>query len=190
MRLDQRLTLREKVFFVAALIGLLILFINMIWTPQGEVIKRRKKEINGVEQQAQAIEGLIETTKQQIAIEQSVPKEEVKIDEHTKKMLERKVVDPLAEIHSTVGLLSSRRVARGIKVDDIDIGEMVSQETYSVVPLSLHVRGRFGAIQGYIANLKKLNRPIVVKSFRLIREVGSAGMVDLSADMELFMPKR
>ena len=189
-RLDQRVTAREKVFFVVTLIGLLILFINVFWQPQLEIIKAGRKDLVGLEQQADALSGLIEATKRQLLMEQSVPKEEMKLDERTKKMLERRVVDPLSEIHASVGLLSSRRLSRSVKVDDVDIGQMVEQENYSVVPISLHLKGRFGAIQNYFSSLKNLDRPLIVKTFRLSGNAASVGMVDVSVDLELFISKR
>ena len=190
-RLDQRVTMREKVFFVVALIGTLVLFVNMLWQPQMEVMKNDRKNLKGLEQQVNMLSGLIEATKRQLLMEQGMPKEEgMKLDERTKKMLERRVVDPLSEVHATIGILGSRRFSRSVKVGDVDVGEMVERESYSVVPISLRLRGRFGAVQNYFSSIKNLNRPVVIKTFQFSRDAASVGMVYVSADLELFIPKR
>jgi len=190
MKMDQRVTGREKLFFVAALVGMLIMFVNLAWTPQAAEIVNLKNQATEVGQQIDALEQLIESTQQQLAIEQSAPKKEVKLDEYTRKLLERRVVDPLAEIHQTIGQLTSRRIARGVKVDDVEVGDTIDQEAYSVVPLVLHVRGRYGAVLNYLAALKTIGRPLIVKQFRLSREGGKVGKIDVTADMELFISKR
>jgi len=189
MRLDQPPTLRERVFFVVVMGGLLLIFVNIYWTPQSKVIEKRRSEARDLIQQVEALQAMIETTRLQLTMEQTRPQKELNLDERTKKMLERKVVDPLSEIHNTVNQLSSRRLAQGVVVDNIDIGDKVERETYILVPLSMHLTARYGSIQGYITAVKNLNRPIVVRKFNLSRSAGGGGQIEMTVDMELYIPK-
>lgn len=189
MRLEQRLTVRERIFFIVVLIGVLMLFVNYVWKPRSEIIKQRKTEIKEIEQQASALESLVESTKQQLFVEQSAPNNAPKLDEHIKKMLERKVIDPLSEIHTTVSMLSGRKLAQGVKVNDVEIGDQVDHETYVSVPISLNVTARFGSLQTYNGALRRLNRPIIVRKLNINRSASGAGLIDVSMELELFIPK-
>ncbi len=189
MRLEQRLTMRERIFFVVVLIGVMMLFVNYVWKPRSEIIKQKKMEIKEIEQQSSALESLVESTKQQLFVEQSAPNKAPKLDEHIKKMLERKIVDPLSEIHTTVSILSGRKLARGVNVNDVEIGDKVDHETYVSVPISLNVTARFGSLQAYNNALRRLNRPIIVKKLNINRSASGSGLIDVSMELELFIPK-
>ncbi|MFH1830838.1 MAG: type 4a pilus biogenesis protein PilO [Pseudomonadota bacterium] len=187
--LDQEPSLREKFFFVIVLGGLMLLFVNVFWEPQADRIKTERSELNNIKLEVDALQRLIDSTKTQLALQKKAPQKELEVDQKVKSMLERKVVDPLAEVHATVGLLSSRRFSRKVKVEDITIGDIVEKENYLMVPISIQLYGRYGGMQGYFKALERIDRMLLIKSFNL-RAGEEDGTVKALLDVELYMVKR
>lgn len=190
LSLGQLLTIREKVIFAVALFGIFMFFVNNIWSPLSGGIRIKKGELNNYMSQTDGLKRLIENTNLQLSVQTQVPKEETKVDEKGKLMLERRVMDSLGEIHSTVGEFSSRTVAKGIKIEDVSIGEVADRGNYSVVPLSIHLEGKFGAVLSFFETLENFDHPLIVRRFALKRGAEETGVVKGSIDVELYIIKR
>ncbi len=189
--LDQELTLREKVFFALAIIGLLIFFWNTVLDPLSLRLASRLQEEKNLNGQIEGLKKLIDGTRMQLNIQSKFAHEAEQLDEKTKRMLERKVVDPLSEIHSTVSILSSRNTAKGVRINDVHVGDIVDNKTYSVVPLSIDLSARYGAVQTFFSTLENLDRPFAVRRFNLKRgEDVSGPYVKASIDADLYIIKR
>ncbi|MFA5812122.1 MAG: hypothetical protein WC956_07335 [bacterium] len=188
--LGQVLTLREKAIFVLALLGMLVFFLNTLWSPIGNKITSQKEELKGLQAQVDSLRTLIDSAQAQLNIQVQQPHEEAKIDQRSKLMLGRRVVDPLAEIHSTVSAFSSRNLARNVKIGDVKIGEMVEKDAYSMVPLAIHLQGRPGAVVSFFSMLEVFDKPLVVRRFSVKGEPSSGGLVKASIDAELYIIKR
>lgn len=192
LNLDQALSGREKLFFVIAAAGVLLFFVNWLLSPIGSKITMQKAEMKNIEIQVDGLQKLIEGLKTQGVSQAPEPRKEMPLDDRTKRMLDRKVIDPLTEVHSTVELLNNRRVAKGVKIDDIKVGNMVEKDAYSMVPLSINFEGRYGAVQGYFSSLEGFDRPLFVRRFQLksVQETGGGGAVNASAEVDLYIVKR
>jgi len=190
MNLEQEPSFREKIYFAAVLGGLMLLFVNVFWEPQAEKIKTERSTLNGIKLEVDAVKLLIDFTKNQLAMQQmEAPKQQIEINEKVKRVLERKVVDPQADIHSTVGLLAGKRFSRKVKIDDISIGNALEKETYSMVPMTIQLRGRYGNIQSYFIALERIDRPLVVKRFTFRDDKDNTGLIKATLDIELYIVK-
>jgi Tfp pilus assembly protein PilO len=189
IKLGQSMNVREKIFSGIIAVVILIFFINLFWTPQSEMIEVERSALENVEMEMDAIKRLIDSAKSQMSIQRSVPQRKARVDEKVKRLLERKVVDPLSEIHSTVGYLSSKKFSRSVKVDDVNIGEMAERDNYYAVPIHIELTSRYGALVQYFAKLENINRPLVIKGFDLDRG-GEEGIIDCAVDVELYIVKR
>lgn len=188
IKFDQQPVLREKVFFFIALAGLLMLFVNVFWEPLGIKLTKVRAELKNATLEVDTLTRLIESTKMQLRIAQSIPKREVEVDARIQQMLERKVVDPLSEVHSVVGMISGRKFSRGTKIDDVDIGTMVEKSNYWMVPIRIQISSRYGGIRRFFTTLEKMHRPVVVDRFDL-REGQEDGKIEGSIDIVLYIVK-
>jgi Tfp pilus assembly protein PilO len=186
---DQQPVLREKVFFFIALSGLLVLFVNLFWGPLSLKFAKVRTDYTNVKVEVDMLTRLIESTRTQLRVAQSIPKREVEVDDHIKKMLERKVVDPLSDVHSTVAIISGRKFARGTKIEDVKIGTMVEKDDYWMVPITIQLASRYGGVRSFFSALEKMDRPVVVDRFDL-REGQDEGMIEGSIDIVLYIVKR
>lgn len=185
---DQEPTMREKLFFGIAIVGLLFFFLNAFWTPGADKISARKIEVKSVQGQIDAMRKLLESTQQQLVSQNVERKPLPPSDDRVRKLVERRVIDPVEEVHNVVALLSSRKLSRGSKVDDVSVGQTIEKETYSMVPISIRLSGRYGAIQSYFESLEQAEMPIVVRRFTLNADVG--GIVTAAIEVELYIVKR
>jgi len=186
--LDQQPNVREKIFFLIAMAGLLLLFVNTLWEPISMKMNTTRQELVNVRLESDTIKRLVESTKSQLRVQQSVPKRRVKVDEKVKKMLERKIVDPLSEVHSVMGIISSKKFSGKVKIDDVNIGEMEEKDNYWMVPISLQVTSRYGGMRSFFGALEKIDRPIVVQNFDL-RESSEGRLIKGSIDVVLYIVK-
>lgn len=190
MKLDQEPTMRERIFFGVVLLGIFFLFANFFWTPRMQGIKAAKSDLMGVTQQIDALQKLIDAIESQLTKKTEAPKDEPKMDEQVRKILERRVSDPADEINSTVDLLGSRQMVGRLKVKNITIGDRVERKTYSVVPLSVELEGSYTGIQGYLHAIENLERPMAVGSFDLASDREMMGLIVSKIEVELYLPKR
>ncbi len=189
IHLDQQPSMREKIFFALALGGLLLLFVNVAWTPQAEKIEKARTEMGNLRIERDGLKRLIDATKSQLRIQRDVPKGQTEVDEKVKRILARTVVDPLSEVHDVVGKITSRRFARGVKIEDVDVGEMSDSESYQMIPIAIDVVGRYGGILHFFQSLEKMERPLVVNRFTL-KEGEEEGRIEGRVDVELYIIKR
>ena len=187
--LDQPMNAREKIFSAIIMVVLLILFMNLFWTPQSATIEAQRSDLENVRMEMDAIKRLIDSAKNQLMIQREFPKKKKKADEKVERMMDRTVVDPLSEIHSTIGLLSSRRFSRKVEVEDVNIGDTVEREEYSEVPIYVQLSARYGGLIQFFGKLENIDRPMVVKGFEL-DEGGDEGIIEGSIDVVLFIVKR
>ena len=189
VNLDQELSLREKVFLVAVLVGVLLLFLNVLWEPLSTRMDAERATFVALEGQVSSLEQLIDATRGLFAAQEGGKKEEAKVDERVKRFLEKKVLDPTEATHDAVTYLGSRELSRGLTIRDIKVDPASEKTSYTMVPISLHAVGRYGAILSYFSSLEKLDRPIVVRRFTVSKAAEQGGSIDARLEAELYLPK-
>lgn len=188
--LDQEATLREKLFFAAILLCSLFIFSSYLWSPRSDKIKALKQELAGVAMQADTLQKLIDTTQSQIAKQASEPRPEKKTDDRVARILERRVTDPTKEINSVVDKLGSRTFARQIRIINIATGKLSEEKNYTLVPISIEFKGRYGSVESYFQTIENLELPLLIKSFSLEAIRDSQGFLNAKAEVNLFIVKR
>ena len=189
MRLNQEPVLREKILFAAALVCVFVLFYNFVITGTSEKVIKLRKDLKGVQAEARSIKQLIKVTETQISNQSGLKPKAVKIDSRVQKIIKRSVVDPSEEINTTVHLLSDRRIARRVQMEEVSPGEHLSIGKFTVVPIKVVVRGRYSSVAGYISSLENLDRPVVVRSFSMVTLPDSPGVLKASVLVYLYMVK-
>ena len=188
LSLDQEPTGREKIFFAVAVIGLFVLFLNLLWSPIANKVAAGKVDLNNMTVQTEGMRKLIETTKQALTVQTLEKNQGAPVNDVVRRILDRKVVDPLEEIHNVVALLGSRKLSRNTKIDDVSVGQTVEKDNYSMVPISVRLTGRYGAIQGYFTAIEGSEMPLLIRRFTLSADAG--GSISASIDVELYIIKR
>lgn len=187
--LDQEPTLREKLFFGVAAVGVFVLFLNLFWSPLADRIGLKKTERQNIAVQLDGLQKLVDASRQHLGAQakkvQGGP-QGAAADPYVQRLLERKVLDPLDEVHKVVGLLGSRKLARNVKVDDVSIGEEVQKGNYTMVPLSVRLTARYGALQPYVAALEHADFPLLVRRFTLTANPGE-GNISATFEVELYI---
>lgn len=187
--LDQEPTVREKLFFAVAAVGVFALFLNLFWSPLADRISAKKAEKQNIAVQLDGLRKLVEASKQHLGVQAPKPEsgpQGAVADRHVQRLLERKVLDPLDEVHKVVALLGSRKLAHNVKVDDVSVGEEVRKNDYTMVPLSVRLTARYGALQPYVAALEHAELPIVVRRFTLTAIPGGSG-INATFEVELYI---
>ncbi len=190
--LDQEPTLREKLFFGVAAVGVFALFLNLFWSPLADRISLRKTERQNVQVQIDGLQKLVDASKEHLGAQAKKPEKAPKgapVDAHVQRMMDRRVLDPLDEVHKVVALLGSRKVARNVKVDDVSVGEEVEKGSYTMVPISVRLTARYGALQPYVAALEHAEFPLVVRRFTLTSNPGG-GTISAMFEVELYIIRR
>lgn len=190
VNLDQETTLRERLFFAAILLCMLFVFSSYLWSPQGKKIDALKQELSGSKMQMDSMKKLIETTQSQIAKQAGEPAPPVRTDNRVQRILERKVTDTTKEINTVVDMLGGRNFAKQLRIINIATGKTSEEKSYMVVPVSVELEGRYGAIESYLQSIEKLELPLIVKSFSLVSEKDTQGMLHAKVDVNLFIVKR
>ncbi len=187
----QQPSLREKIFFVAALLGILILFSNYFWSAQGGKLRALQADLKGVEMQTKAIRELIKAAGVQLkARQQEQQKPPAEMDPLIKQILGRDVLDATDEIHSTVALLGGRKVAQRVNIGAIDVEDASKKKNYTVVPMRIQLSGRFTGVQSYLDEIERLPRALVVRSVDLKTAGAGERMIEATVDVDLYIARR
>jgi Tfp pilus assembly protein PilO len=187
--LDQELSLREKFFFAIVLVGIFILFLNVLWEPQATRLQVERASYVSLKGQVDALQQLIDATKGLYAKQAGDKKGAAAVSAAVKRILEHRVVDPTTETHDVVNYLSGRGIARNVTVQDVKVGSPVEKLTYTMVPITLTVSGRFGAIMGFFASIERLDKPVIVRRFSMDRSAKGQG-IDVGVELEQYLVKR
>jgi Tfp pilus assembly protein PilO len=187
LNLEQEATLREKAIFAAAVVGLLILFISNLWSPMSAGFDEKRAEVAKVKTEVDSLQALLDAAKAQIAARASVASQPQKVDERVEKMLKQRYIDPLSEVHAAVALLSSRKVARRLKLENVSVGDTVDKNSYSIVPITFEFTGVYGAIQTFISAIENAEKPVLVRRFDLKQE--GSGQISGTIEVELYVIK-
>ncbi len=190
IKLDQEPSIRERIFFGAALVGLFLLFVNTFWTPTSEAMSRLRLEKKSLTIQAQAMEKLIQAARDQMARRPVKAEGVSKVDERVQKIIERRVVDMAEEINSTVDALGSRKVAKRVKVKKIGIGDRVDMPGYTVIPISLELQGPYTGVQTFMESVESIERPVVIQSFDMGLDKEKPGELNATLNVDLYIAKR
>lgn len=188
--LNQEPTLREKALFVVAMLGVFVLFLNYLWVPQAKRIRTLRIDLRGVNMQAEAVGKLVDATRTQLAKQKGQMPAEPQQEDLTKRILERRVLDPADEINSTIDLLGSRRLVRRLKIKGVDLGDRIEKDAYTIVPMAVRIEGRYAAVQAYLSALERVERPLVVRSFDIKSVQNAPGILDTVVNVNLFIVKR
>ena len=189
---DQEPTLREKFFFIIVIVGILIFFYNTLWEPRAKKLREVSSQVDILTDQAAAIGKLIEATQLQIAKGKTEPgsKAEPEMDVRVKNILERRVVDPIEEVNNTAAMLQDGAIRMRLNVKKMDVGDKIEKGSYSVVPISAEIYGPYLSVINYLDKLESIDRPIVVKSFKMQSDKSTLGNLDLSMEVNLYFAKR
>lgn len=191
LKLDQAPSIRERIVFIISLVGVLILFVNIIWSPISNNISTAKAGYKAIELQVDTVKKLIDATNAQVAAGQIASKtKETPIGEWVKRVLGRSVADVTQEITATVDQLGSRTLAQRVKVVKVDIGSRVEQSNYVMVPIMIELEGQYTGIQTYIESVERLERPIVVSKLDVEPIQGGRGKLGAKVEVELYAEKR
>lgn len=187
LHLGGKPVLREKILFGLALISAFALFSSYILSDKTSEIRSLKGELKGVEAEAESVSQLIEATEQQLAKETSGQQKVFEIDDRIKRILNRKVADPTEEVNKTVHLLGERKIARRVTIKQVSMGERRGEGKFIVVPITIDLSGRYSGIQGYLASLERIERPIVVRSFAIKDDPDTPGLLQASILVYLYI---
>lgn len=191
IKLDQEPSSRERIFFGLALVGLAFFFLNVLWTPSSDEVARIRAEKNNLKVQSEAIQKLVELTKEKLA-QASATKQEKgpQIDEGLQKLLERRVTDIAEEVNSTVDRLGSRQVARRVKVSRVNVGDRIEMPGYLLVPIEVDLRGPYTGIQNFMEAVEGLDRPVAIRSFEMKLDHENPGQLAAALNVELYIARR
>ncbi len=187
LHLGGKPVLREKILFGLALVSAFALFSSYILSDKTNEIKSLKGELKGVEAEAESISQLIEATEQQLAKEATGQQKVFQIDDRIKRILNRKVADPTEEVNKTVHLLGERKIAHRVTIKQVSMGERRREGKFIVVPVTIDLTGRYSGIQGYLASLERIERPIIVRNFAIKDNPDTPGLLQASILVYLYI---
>lgn len=181
---------REKLLFGIVVFAILFLFVDFLWSPKSQEIRALKGNRANLEGQLEMSRTLIDAMKVQLDKKTEEPvKKTTHTDPYVQKVVGRNIVDITEEINSTADLMGSRRFARKAEVIKVDVGSRVPEGQFSVVPITVDLKGRYAAIRDYLNGLENIERPLVVKRISLKGQKEKGAMIDAKIETELFLPK-
>lgn len=189
---DQEATIREKFFFVIAVVGILFFFYNTLWEPRAKKLRDVRSQYNILAGQLKAMSKLIEAAHQQIARGKTAPEPDLgpTANARIKDILERHIASPIEEVNSTAALLQDGATRMRLKVKKMDVGDKVERPNYSLVPINAEVYGSYPNLMNYLDKLENIDRPIVVRSFKMQADKSVRSDLDMSMEVDLYLVKR
>lgn len=182
-------TMRERVFFILAIVAFLYLFIDYIVTPQADKVKILKNEFKSAEMQKEALSKLVEATRSQLAVASNAPKKEETKEGRVDRILKRRVIDPEGEINSIVSKISGRKFAKQVKIESVKLGERIEKGAFLIANVEVMLEGRYTSVVNYMELLEKAEMPIVVESFELRDKEGGSGLLEAKLRLQLLIIK-
>lgn len=188
--LNRAPSMREKVLFGAVVVAVLFLFVDFLWGPKSDEIRAYRRNHADAQQQIDAVKLIIDATKTQLNKRDAQPKKTQSFtDPYVQKILNRNIVDVAEEINTTADLMGSRKIARKIDIQKVDIGNRTAEGKFSTVPITVNLTGRYTAVKDYLKSLETIGRPLIVKRLSLKREGEKSSILQVKIETELFLPK-
>ncbi len=181
--------LREKIIFLAALVVILVIFLETMWQPTSAKNRVMKYDLAGQMQQIDATRKLIDATRSQLETIAAEPEVPSNADPYVKKILERKVVDFTEELNSTADMIANRKIAGKAKIIKVEIGARKDEKNFSSIPITVEMEGKYTAIRDYLRTIENLGRPLLVKSFAMRAEGEKETVLKVTLDTMLLIPK-
>lgn len=189
INLNDEPNLREKIIFLAALVVILVIFLETMWQPTSAKNRAMKYDLAGQMQQIDATRKLIDATRSQLETITAEPEVPSNTDPYVKKILERKVVDFTEELNSTADMIANRKIAGKAKIIKVEIGARKDEKNFSSVPITVEMEGKYTAIRDYLRTIESLGRPLLVKSFAMRSEGEKETVLKVTLDTVLLIPK-
>ena len=188
MNFDREPELREKALFIVLLFISIFIFLDLLWQPISENIALKKKNLTRMEGQVANIRNIISSTKKQLEQKKDVHTANVE-DSYLEKVLNRQILDVADEVNSIVGLLGSPLVAKRVKILKIDVGAHNKGKSYTEVPITVDMKGRYILIRDYLRRLENIGRPLLVDTFSMKKKNSKSSMLTVIIKMRLLVPK-
>ncbi len=189
INLNDEPNLREKIIFLAALVVILVIFLETMWQPTSAKNRVMKYDLAGQMQQIDATRKLIDATRSQLDMIASEPEVPSNADPYVKKILERRVVDFTEELNSTADMIANRKIAGKAKIIKVEIGARKDEKNFSSIPITVEMEGKYTAIRDYLRTIENLGRPLLVKSFAMRAEGEKETILKVTLDTVLLIPK-
>ena len=189
INLNDEPNLREKIIFLAALVVILVIFLETMWQPTSAKNRVMKYDLAGQMQQIDATRKLIDATRSQLETIAAEPEVPSNADPYVKKILERKVVDFTEELNSTADMIANRKIAGKAKIIKVEIGARKDEKNFSSIPITVEMEGKYTAIRDYLRTIENLGRPLLVKSFAMRAEGEKETVLKVTLDTMLLIPK-
>ena len=189
INLNDEPNLREKIIFLAALVVILVIFLETMWQPTSAKNRVMKYDLAGQMQQIDATRKLIDATRSQLDTIASEPEVPSNADPYVKKILERRVVDFTEELNSTADMIANRKIAGKAKIIKVEIGARKDEKNFSSIPITVEMEGKYTAIRDYLRTIENLGRPLLIRSFAMRAEGEKETILKVTLDTVLLIPK-
>lgn len=180
--------LREKLMFGVAVLGVVVLFFDMLFTPLSERRETLLKDEKAVAAQVKSVQSAIAKMKEDLASRVQAVRPPPKMDERSRRILGRKFGDVGEETTAIVDVLGGRHVASRVKVQKVSVGQQVDMQSYIDVPLSIELQGTYTAVLNYLEFIERIDQPLFVKAVRLQREREGGGTLQVVLTIEFYVP--
>lgn len=184
INLAQKATLREQVLGGVAILGLLVIFVRVIYLPHRVTQKKVDQEISNLMMEKEAIQKF--TTALSLTLAEAEPSPERK-SRSAKMQILKGTVEPVAEeMAPLLAELTARSRLKGITIIKMNDLPPKQEKGYTTSGYFINIRGRFRDIVNYLERVQQIPALFSVETVTLKTIDPQVASVDLEFGGVLF----